>query len=120
MKQKSEISSTRVDTNSATNSAPVCRTHVVIKDVLTTTKPYDIVVNESSIELLVNSDDNDNKISNGLDEDIDSNSRTTTDSEVIEVPNWRLHPVSSCYSLEGTEVCIAFPSLTLSYHSVRN
>ncbi|CAG2169137.1 unnamed protein product [Oppiella nova] len=105
-KPKSETSSTRVETATTqpTIVAPIVRTYPVIKDILTTTKPYDIVVNNTTIEeLCVNSESLDIKLDNcSVDESI-SRTVSESDSEVIEVPNWRLHPVSSCYSLEGTE-----------------
>ncbi|CAG2112989.1 unnamed protein product [Medioppia subpectinata] len=86
-------------------SSAVFRTHPVIKDILTTTKPYSIVVNNSSIELCVNNESLDNKLVDNclVNEESVKTTVPESDDEVIEVPNWRLHPVSSCYSLEGTE-----------------
>ncbi|XP_054156523.1 rhoGEF domain-containing protein gxcI-like [Oppia nitens] len=125
--QKSESTSSRTTTAATTTSDSThlttnhsfnYRTHCVVKDILITTKPYNIFINNSSDDNncvaavgndLVVDNSNDNKVvNNSLSEETNSKNKSKlnsdlSDSEVIEVPNWRLHPVSSCYSLEGTE-----------------
>lgn len=119
IKQKSDTF--RLDCSTATASWKTSLT----KEILTTYKPYSITVNtnESPIELqcvVNNSNITDNNINvieinnkqtnSTLNNNncIEEKSRTSN-SDNIEVPNWRLHPVSSCYSLEGTEVRILYP-----------
>ena len=103
VKLKSETSS-RVDATHSTSSSLNLnfKNISVTKDVLMTSKPYPIAVNNSQSPLELLSD---------ADIAVDSKSNceeksNTSDLDVIEVPSWRLHPVSSCYSLEGTEVCL--------------
>lgn len=64
------------------------------KEILTSDKLYDLSVNNGSCE--------------DLEGDEDSCKNAGEENRNIEVPSWRLNPVSSCYSLEGTEVCSLF------------
>lgn len=112
-KTKSETSSRVGPNHSNTSSLNLNFKNIsLIKDTLITSKPYPIVVNnsESPLELLSETD-----IAIDSNSDYDEKTKSCND-DVIEVPSWRLHPVSSCYSLEGTEVCsflpfCAYPSL---------
>jgi male-specific lethal 1 len=61
----------------------------IFKEVLTTERVYDVVTNRDGPQYLPD----DLKC-------CDIRSRMQAE---IEVPSWRLHPLSSCYSLEGTE-----------------
>lgn len=59
-----------------------------INDIIFTSQSYDVfTTRDNIIHELINCD---------LENAIDS----------IEVPSWRVQPVTSCYSLEGTEVCL--------------
>ncbi|RWS07040.1 male-specific lethal 1-like protein [Dinothrombium tinctorium] len=56
--------------------------------IMETDSVYDIVMNRELI---------------GEDGEIESCDVNKNESTLIEVPSWRLHPITSCYSLEGTE-----------------
>jgi hypothetical protein len=90
------------------------KTTSLTKDILTTTKPYSITVNRihSPLDLCVvnscsNTDiNNTNTFNNNNNSSVEEKNMSSTISDIIQVPNWKLHPVSSCYSLEGTEVLL--------------
>lgn len=102
-KQKSESSANTLN----------FKTSSLTKDILTTTKPYSITVNRihSPLDLCVvnscsNTDINNTNALNNNNSSVEEKSMSSIDSDIIQVPNWKLHPVSSCYSLEGTEVLL--------------
>ena len=107
VKQKSETSS-KGETTQASSSYLNLKNISLIRDVLLTSKPYSIVVNSSHSPLELSLKD-----FCDADDSVDSKPNCEDKSrslEMIEVPKFRLHPVSSCYSLEGTEVCVLFVS----------
>lgn len=108
-KQKSESSANTLN----------FKTSSLTKDILTTTKPYSLTVNRihSPLDLCVvnscsNTDINNTNTLNNNNSSVEEKNRSSTNSDIIQVPNWKLHPVSSCYSLEGTEVLL----LSIIFH----